>query len=77
MAVLGSIRRPTTVKILAVTALQRILTPSFITFDIFALVVPYLFTVCFVHNNDDCLGQHLAEMMPAVPVRLYKRHDLS
>ena len=77
MAVLISTRRPTTVNKLAVTALQRILTPSFITFDIFALVVPYLFTVCFVHNNDDCLGQQLDAMMPAVPVRFYKRHDLS
>ena len=40
MDVLISARRPTTVNTWVVTALQRILTPSFITVDIFALVVP-------------------------------------
>ena len=45
IVVIDSTRRPTTVKNVAVTALQRILTPLFITVDIFALVVPYLFDV--------------------------------
>ena len=76
MAVLNSTRRPTTVNTLVVTALQRILTPSFITVDIFALVVPYLFAL-FLHNNDDCLGQQLASMLPLMSIRLFKRHDLS
>ena len=40
---LGSTRGPITVNKFAVTALQRILTPLFITIDIFALVVTYLF----------------------------------
>ena len=46
MAVLlGSIRGPTTANKCSVTALQRILQPSFITVDMFALVVLYLFVV--------------------------------
>ena len=45
MDVLGSKRRSTTVKKFSMTALQHILTPSFITVDMFALVVPYLFAV--------------------------------
>ena len=40
MDLLISARRPTTVNTWVVTALQQILTPSFITVDIFALVVP-------------------------------------
>ena len=36
---------PNTVKKFAVTALQRILTPSFIAVDMFDLVAPYLFAV--------------------------------
>ena len=48
MAVLISTRRPTTVEKLVVAALQHILTPSFITVDIFALVIPHFFAVCFV-----------------------------
>ena len=43
MAVLGSTIRPTTVHNWVVTALQCILTPSFITVDMFALVVSYFF----------------------------------
>ena len=43
ISVLSSTIRPTTLKELVVTALQNILTPSFITVDMFALVVPYLF----------------------------------
>ena len=48
MAILGSKIRPTNVKKLAVTALQHILTPLFITFDIFALAVPYFFAEYFI-----------------------------
>ena len=72
--VLGSTRRPTTVKF---WPLQRILTPSLITATMFALVVPYFFDVCFVHKNYECLGQKIAAVMPFVNIRLYKRHDLS
>ena len=41
MYVLGSTRRPTTINKLVVTALQRIMTTSFINLGMFALVVPY------------------------------------
>ena len=40
MFVLGLTRRPTTDKKLAMTNLQRIMTPSFITIEMFALLVP-------------------------------------
>ena len=49
IAVTSSKIRPTTVNTWVVTALQRISTPLFITVDIFALVVPCLFSVCFFH----------------------------
>ena len=42
---IGSTRGPTSVNKLAVSALQRILTPLFIAIDMFDLVVPYLFSV--------------------------------
>ena len=45
VSVIGSKNIPTTEKNLAVTDLQSILTPLFVTVDIFALVVPYLFSV--------------------------------
>ena len=45
MAMLGSTRKSNTVNKLAVTALQRIMTPSFVTLYMFALAVPYLFAV--------------------------------
>ena len=45
MAVPSSTIRPTTVKKLAVTSLQQILSPLFITVDKFTLVVPYFFDV--------------------------------
>ena len=48
MAVLSSTRRSTTVNAWIVTALKLFLTPSFITVDIFVLVVPYFFAACFV-----------------------------
>ena len=45
MGVLGSTRRPTTVNKLDVIVLQRIMTPSFVSLDMFALVVPIFFAV--------------------------------
>ena len=48
MDAIGSTRRPTIVNKLGVTALQRIMTPSFVSLGMFALVVPYLFAVRFV-----------------------------
>ena len=71
--VLGSTIRNTTVKKLAVTDLQRILTPLFITVEIFALFFPCMFAVFFVHNNDDCLGHNLSEIITFMPVSLHKR----
>ena len=76
MTVLGTTGRSTTVNKVVVNALQRITTPSFITLDMFALVVLYLFAVLFVRNNDDCLVYKISTMMPFVPIRLYKRYDL-
>ena len=43
MDVLGSTRRPTTANKLTVIVLQRIMTPLFVTLDMFALVVTYFF----------------------------------
>ena len=48
MAVLGSTIRPITVNKLAVIDLQCIMTTLFVTLDILALSVPYLFDVLFV-----------------------------
>ena len=48
MDVLGSTIRPTIVKNLAVTILQRIMTPLFVSLYMFALVVPYLFYVLLI-----------------------------
>ena len=53
---IGSKRRCTIFNKLAVIFLQRIMTPSFVSLDMFALVIPYLSAVLFVHNNDDFLG---------------------
>ena len=77
MDVLVSKGRPTDVNKFSVTYFQLILTSSSITVDIFALVVSYLFDVWFALNNDDCLGNHIAAMIPFMPIRLYKIHDLS
>ena len=44
MAVLGSTIMPTTVNSWLVTAVKLVLTPLFITVDIFALVVPLTFS---------------------------------
>ena len=43
--VIGSTIRPTIVNKLAVIVLQHIMTPSFISLDMFDIVVPYLFAV--------------------------------
>ena len=43
--VIGSTIRPTIVNKLAMIVLQRIMNPSFVSLDIFALVIPYLFSV--------------------------------
>ena len=48
MDVPSSTIKPTTVNTWVVTDWQRISTPSFITVDIFALVVPYFFCLLFV-----------------------------
>ena len=48
MYAISSIIRPTTVKHLVVTDLQRILTPLFGTGEIFYLSIPYLCEVFFV-----------------------------
>ena len=58
------------------TTLYRILKPSFSTVEMFALVVLYLFDVCFFCYNDEYLGWQLATMTPFMPMRHYKRHDL-
>ena len=68
----------TTVKKWVVTDLQQILTPSFITVDIFALVVPYfLLFGFFLHKNNDFLGHQIDTMMSFITIVLYKRHGLS
>ena len=43
--VIGLTRRHTIVNKLDVIVLQRIMTPSFVSLDMFALVVPYFFSV--------------------------------
>ena len=77
MAVLVSTILPTTVNKLAVTALQRILTNSFVTVDMIYLAVPYLFAVWFVLNNEDCLLQKIDAMITFVSIRMCKSHDMS
>ena len=77
MSVLDSTTRPNNVKKLVLTVLKCILTPLFVTVDIFALVVPYLFSVWFVLENYDRLGQKIASMVTFIPIRIYKSHDMS
>ena len=48
LTVPSSTRRPNALNTWVMTDLQQILTPSFITNDIFAFFVPYVFPVCFV-----------------------------
>ena len=73
MDVITSTRRPTNINKSAVAAFQCIMTPSFVTHDMFDIIVPYLFTVWFFMNNDDCLGQQISTMIPFMPIRLYKK----
>ena len=59
----------TTVNMMDVTALHRIMTPSFVSLEMFSILL--------VHNNDDWLGYNLAAMIPFMPLWLYKRYDMS
>ena len=59
----------TIVDLFIVTVLECIMTHSFVSLD--------MFVVCIVRYNDDSQGWQLAAMMPFMPMRLYKRHDLS
>ena len=77
MAVLGSTIIPTTVNKLDLNYLQLVLIPSFVVFDMFALVVPYLFSVLLVLKNYDWLGRQIYEIIPFVPITMYKRNDIS
>ena len=77
MDILVSTRRPTNINKLDVNDLQRIINLSFIKLDMFALVIPYCFSVQLILNNDDFLGQNIAEMMTLMHIRMYKRHDIS
>ena len=67
--VIGSTRRCTIVNKFIVIVLKRIMNPSFLSLD--------MFSVWLVHKNNDCLGYQISAMMPFMPMRLYKRHDLS
>ena len=77
MVVVGSTRRPTTINKLAVIYLKRIMTPSFISLDMFTLVVSFPPPPCFICNNDDFLGYQLAAITLLVSKLLYKRYDMS
>ena len=68
-AVVSTIKGCTIVNMLIVTVLQCIMTHSFISLE--------MFFVCIVRYNYDCPGYNLPSMTPVMPLRLYKRHDLS
>ena len=74
--VLGLTIITTTVNKLVVTALQRILTTTFITADIFALVIPYLFAILLVLNKYYCLVKHLDAMITSISISPYNINDL-
>ena len=65
MTVLSSTRSPTTVNTCAVTALQLILTPLFITVDIFALVVPLIssYVCCLLHSSLTMMTAYARSML--------------
>ena len=65
----GLVGGPTTVNIFSVTALNCIMTHSFVSLD--------MFDVLLFHKNDNQLGYHLSYMIPFLPMSIYKRHDLS
>ena len=52
MYMIGSTIRPTPIKKLAVIVLQRIMTPPFVSLDIFSLVIQYLFSILFITMMD-------------------------
>ena len=76
VVLLGSTPLPTIVNKFFATDLQRILTPSFITVDMFSLVGTYVFHVVLVHKDDDLLDQKISAMIPFMPIRLYKINDM-
>ena len=59
----------TDVNRISMTDLHLIMTPLFVSLD--------MFDVWLVNNNDDCLWQHIDIMMPFMYMRLYKSRDLS
>ena len=60
---------PTTVNRISVTALHRIMASSFVSLE--------MFSVQLVHSNDYCLRYQLDSITLFIPLRIYKRHDLS
>ena len=52
MYMIGSTIRPTPINKLAVIVLQRIMTPPFVSLDIFSLVIQYLFSILFITMMD-------------------------
>ena len=69
MDVIVSTRRCTIVDKFVVIVLKIIMNSLFVSLD--------MFSIWLVHNNDDCLGYQIAPMTTFIPMRLYKRHDLS
>ena len=67
--VIGSTIGCTIVNKFIVIVLKFTMTPSFVSLD--------MFVVLLVHNNNEFLDYQLADMMPLMPMRIYKRHDLS
>ena len=65
----STIKGCTIVDMFIVIVLECIMTHSFVSLD--------MFVVCIVRYNYDCPVYQLADMMPFMPTRLYKRHDLS
>ena len=52
-----------------IIVLKFIMTPSFVSLDMFVFRLKL--------NNDDCLGYQIAATVPFMPMRLYKRLNLS
>ena len=65
----GLVENPTTLNRISMTALHHIMNPLFVSLD--------MFDVLPVHNNDVCIGYQIADITPFMPMRLYKRHNLS
>ena len=64
----STIKGCTIVNMFIVTVLQCIMTHLFVSLD--------MFVVCIFCYNDDCPEYHISAMMPFMPMRLYKTHDL-